>query len=57
VHYLDVGGMPVVEAAGLEAVLAGLREVAADDDALLSAAAPVLDALYSTYSGPRPAAL
>jgi hypothetical protein len=56
VHYLDVGGMPVAEAAGLEAVLAGLREVAAADDALLAAATPVLDALYRAYSGvsPRP---
>jgi hypothetical protein len=36
VHYLDVGGPPVAEAAGFEAVLAGLRE-APDDDALLAA--------------------
>jgi hypothetical protein len=49
--------MPVAEAAGLEAVLAGLREVASDDDALLAAAAPVLDALHRTYSGPRPGTL
>ena len=34
VHYLDVGGIPVPEAAGLEAVLAGLRELHADDDRL-----------------------
>ncbi len=47
VHYLDAGGMPVPEAAGLEAVLAGLREVHADDDALTQAAAQVFDALYA----------
>lgn len=47
VHYLDTGGMPVPEAAGLEAVLAGLREVHADDDALAQAAAQVFDALYA----------
>lgn len=47
VHYLDVGGIPVAEAAGLEAVLAGLREMHADDDALASAAAAVFDALYA----------
>ena len=47
VHALDVGGMPVAEAAGLEAVLAGLREVHADDDALMLAAAGVFDALYA----------
>ena len=47
VHYLDVGGIPVSESAGLEAVLAGLREVHADDDALVAAAAQVFDALYA----------
>ncbi len=47
VHYLDVGGIPVPEAAGLEAVLAGLREVHADDDRLVEAAAAVFDALYA----------
>jgi hypothetical protein len=47
VHYLDVGGIPAPEAAGLEAVLAGLREVYADDDTLTSAAAAVFDALYA----------
>jgi len=47
VHYLDVGGIPVAEAAGLEAVLGGLREVHADDDQLILAAAAVFDALYA----------
>lgn len=47
VHCLDVGGMPVPEASGLEQVLAGLRELHADDDALLQAAAAVFDALYA----------
>jgi hypothetical protein len=47
VHYLDIGGIPVPEAAGLEAVLAGLREVHADDDRLTTAAAAVFDALYA----------
>ena len=47
VHYLDVGGIPTPEAAGLEAVLAGLREVHTDDDALVAAAAAVFDALYA----------
>jgi hypothetical protein len=50
VHYLDAGGLPVAEAAGLEAVLAGLRDAAPDDDALLEAATPLLDALYRTYT-------
>jgi len=47
VHVLDVGGIPVAEAAGLEAVLGGLREVHRDDDALSDAAATVFDALYA----------
>ena len=53
VHYLDAGGLPVAEAAGFEAVLAGLRDAAPDDDALLATATPLLDALYRTYSGVR----
>ncbi len=47
VHYLDAGGIPAPEAAGLESVLAGLRELHADDDALLAAAVAVFDALYA----------
>jgi hypothetical protein len=52
VHFLDVGGIPVPEAAGLEAVLAGLREVHADDDSLTAAAAAVFDALYAAPGVP-----
>ncbi|BAZ93711.1 uncharacterized protein FOKN1_1313 [Thiohalobacter thiocyanaticus] len=51
VHYLDVGGRPVPEAGGFEAVLAGLRGSAPDDDALLDSATLVLDALYRHYTG------
>ena len=47
VHYLDAGGIPVPDAAGLESVLAGLRALHADDDALAAAAAQVFDALYA----------
>ncbi len=47
VHFLDIGGIPAPEAAGLEAVLAGLREVHSDDDRLTLAAAAVFDALYA----------
>ena len=49
VHCLDVGGVPVAEAAGLEAVLKGLREQAANDDVLLAAAAMVFDGLYAGF--------
>jgi hypothetical protein len=46
VHYLDVGGEAVAEAAGIEAVLTGLRSAASDDDKLLTEASRVFDGLY-----------
>lgn len=49
VHYLDVGGLPVAEAAGFEAVLGGMRAQCKDDDALLAAITPVLDGLYEGF--------
>lgn len=52
VHFLDIGGIPVPEAAGLEAVLSGLREVHAEDDPLTHAAAAVFDALYAATTTP-----
>jgi len=50
VHYLDVGGVPVAEAAGLEAILRGMRERLADDDALLAEAIKLFDHLYDSYT-------
>ena len=52
VHFLDVGGIPVPDAKGLETMLKGAKERARSDDALLSEAIRVLDLLYSAY---RPA--
>lgn len=49
VHCLDVGGVPVAEAAGIEAVLAGARAAAPDDDKLLTEASRVFDSLYKNY--------
>jgi hypothetical protein len=49
VHCLDVGGVPVAEAAGIEAVLAGLRASTPDDDQLLTEASRVFDGLYTNY--------
>lgn len=49
VHCLDVGGVPVAEAAGIEAVLAGARATAPDDNKLLTEASRVLDNLYKNY--------
>jgi len=50
VHYLDVGGLPVAEAAGFAAILSGARAGKIDDDALLSTISPVLDHLYLGFS-------
>jgi hypothetical protein len=50
VHALDVGGGPVPEAAGFEAILTGVRASCADDDQVLAAMMPVLDALYNAFS-------
>jgi len=50
VHYLDVGGVPVPEAAGLETILNGARRQHADDDRLLAEAAKTFDYLYNAFS-------
>lgn len=48
VRFIDAGGIPVAEAAGVQQVLAGLRSVHEhDDDRLLDAACGVFDALYA----------
>jgi len=49
VRLLDVGGEPVPEARGFEAVLAGARERLPDDDALLAEMSAVLDSLYAHF--------
>ena len=48
VHFLDIGGIPVPQAPGVEAILEGLRSLHSDDDALLEASDAVFDALYAT---------
>ena len=50
VHFLDVGGIPVPDAKGLETVLKGIREKAKNDDALAAEAMRILDLFYSAYS-------
>jgi hypothetical protein len=47
VHFLDVGGIPVADARGLETMLKGAREKARSDDALLAEAMHTFDLLYS----------
>lgn len=55
VHFLDVGGAPPPEAAGVESVLAGLRETIGDDDQLLVAASCVFDGLLVAFQKELPA--
>lgn len=54
VHFLDAGGVPVPEASGIEAVLAGARDTTADDDALLTEASRLFDNLHHHYSQDAP---
>lgn len=49
IHFLDVGGIPVADASGLELVLKGARDTARGDDALVLAAATVFDHVYMAY--------
>lgn len=49
IHYLDVGGLPVAEAAGLEMILRGIRKDANDDDTMLREATRIFDSLYSAF--------
>ena len=46
--------MPVHEAAGFEAILTGVRASWADDDQILTAMTPVLDALYAAFGQETP---
>ena len=50
VHFLDVGGIPVADAKGLETILKGAKQKARNDDALLAEAMRVLDMFYSAYT-------
>jgi hypothetical protein len=49
VHYLDVGGVAIAEAAGFEAILSGVRVHSRDDEELLARMTLVLDALYTGF--------
>jgi hypothetical protein len=53
VHYIDVGGIPLDAAAGVETLVRGLQQQYPDDDALLAAALPVFDALYAAMKAPQ----
>jgi hypothetical protein len=49
VHYLDVGGIPVPEAAGFEAIINGVRSQFSNDDEFLSETEKILDFIYDGY--------
>jgi hypothetical protein len=49
VHYLDVGGIPVADAAGVATALAGAKQQSRDDDQLLKRALVLFDWLYAAY--------
>ncbi|HZM46674.1 MAG TPA: chromate resistance protein ChrB domain-containing protein [Burkholderiales bacterium] len=53
VHFLDVGGIPVEEAKGLEMILKGARDNTRSDDELVLAAGKVFDHVYSAYQGAK----
>ncbi len=50
IHYLDVGGIPVPEAAGLETILRGARLRCPTDDAFLEEATKAFDFLYASFA-------
>jgi hypothetical protein len=50
IHYLDVGGVPASEAAGVEALLRGAYAALTDDDQLALEAAKLFEFLYLHYT-------
>jgi hypothetical protein len=50
VRFLDVGGIPVADAKGLETMLRGIKEKSRSDDALLAEAMRILDLFDSAYA-------
>jgi hypothetical protein len=51
VRYLDTGGTPVAEAAGVDMLLQGARRRSENDDALFSECEKTFDLLYDAYLG------
>ena len=51
VHFLDIGGIPVPEAAGLETLIGGMRQRWIDDDELLAEVEKIFDAFYQAFTG------
>jgi hypothetical protein len=53
VHFLDVGGVPVADAAGFAAILTGIRARLDKDDDVLAEASRLPDDLYLGYQAAR----
>jgi hypothetical protein len=53
VHFLDVGGIPVADAKGLETILRGIKGTAQSDDQVALESIKVFDHLYSAYAQAR----
>ena len=53
IHYLDVGGLPVPEAAGVESLLRAARNTFSDDDVLVAEAARIFELIYISYREPE----
>jgi hypothetical protein len=49
VHYLDTGGAPVAEAAGVEILLQGARRRCNSDEELFTESEKTFDLLYEAY--------
>ena len=50
VHFLDVGGIPVADARGLETILTGIKSRARSDDEMALEAGNVFDLFYAAYT-------
>jgi hypothetical protein len=50
VHFLDIGGIPVPDAKGLETVLIGIRNKSLSDDAMAHEAGKIFDLFYGAYA-------
>ncbi|NOT13179.1 MAG: hypothetical protein HOP23_15315 [Methylococcaceae bacterium] len=51
VHYLDVGGIPVLDAPGFETLIKGMHQRWTNDDELILETAKIFDTYYQVYSG------
>jgi hypothetical protein len=49
VHFLDVGGIPVADAKGLETILRGVKAKSRSDDEAVAEAGKIFDLCYSAY--------